>query len=113
MAKAAAGGLVLLACHMLRQDSLQACFAWHQDNRNNPHTKLSMVFLLSAGKSSMRIAGFEPFVYDAQGVGCAFPSAAHHRSGGSSAGTMKITFFFGDGVPAAGLLFARKARGEW
>jgi hypothetical protein len=39
----------------------------------------------------MRVAGFDSFVYDRQGSGCAFPSAAHHRSGSSSAGTMKIT----------------------
>ena len=43
LAKAEAKGLTLLACHMLRQDSLQACFSWHQDNKNNPHTRLSMV----------------------------------------------------------------------
>ena len=52
-------GLALLACHMLRQDSLQACFSWHQDDKNNPHTLLSMVFLLSDGRSTMRLAGFE------------------------------------------------------
>lgn len=88
-AKRLADGQVLLACHMLRQGSLQACFSWHQDNRNNPHTKLSMVFLLSPGKSQMRIAGFDSFWYDGPGCGCAFPSAAHHRSGPSSSGTMK------------------------
>ena len=113
LAKAEAGNLTLLACHMLRQDSKQACFSWHQDNLNNPHTKLSMVFLLSERSSSMRVAGFAPFVYDGPGHGCAFPSGAHHRSGGSSAGTLKITFFFGSGVSAAGLLIARKERGEW
>ena len=84
LAKAEAGNLTLLACHMLRQDSKQACFSWHQDNLNNPHTKLSMVFLLSERSSSMRVAGFVPFVYDGPGYGCAFPSGAHHRSGGSS-----------------------------
>ena len=90
LAKAEAGGLTLLACHMLRQDSLQACFRWHQDNKNNPFTKLSMVFLLSdVGTSTMRVAGYEPFVYDGPGSGCAFPSEAHHRSGGSSVGTFK------------------------
>ena len=78
----------------------------------SPHTKLSMVFLLSDGPSQMRVAGFESFVYDGAGCGCAFPSAAHHRSGESSTGTLKITFFFGDATPAAGLLLARKARGE-
>ena len=113
-AKALAGpGLALLACHMLRQDSLQACFSWHQDDKNNPHTLLSMVFLLSDGRSTMRLAGFEPFEYDGAGCGCAFPSGAHHRSGGAARGTMKITFFFGHAVPAAGLLLARKERGEW
>ena len=33
-AKAMAGGLTMLACHMLRQGSLQACFSWHQDSLN-------------------------------------------------------------------------------
>lgn len=113
LAKAQAGGLTLLACHVLRQDSPQACFVWHQDNKNNPHTRLSMVFLLSPGPSEMRIAGFEPFIYTHAGIGCAFPSEAHHRSGRSSSGTLKITFFFGDATPAACLLLARKERGEW
>ena len=113
LAKEEACGLTLLACHMLRQDSPQACFSWHQDSLNNPHTRLSMVFLLSPGTSTMRIAGYESFTYDEQGCGCAFPSEAHHRSGQAKAGTMKITFFFGDAVPAASLLVARKERGEW
>ena len=113
LAKAQAGGLTLLACHLLRQDSLQACFSWHQDNRNNPFTRLSMVFLLSADSSTMRIAGFAPFEYRSQGEGSAFPSEAHHRSGGASPGTIKITFFFGDATPSAALLVARQARGEW
>ena len=42
-ARAYADGHMLLACHILQQDSSQACFAWHQDNRNNPLTKVSMV----------------------------------------------------------------------
>ena len=46
---------------MLRQNSLQARFDWHQDNLNNPHTLLSMVFLLSDSRSSMQVAGFDPF----------------------------------------------------
>ena len=112
-AKAQADNMTLLACHILRQDSLQACFSWHQDNRNNPFTRLSMVFLLSEAASTMRIAGFEPFRYASQGDGCAFPSEAHHCSGGSSPGTVKITFFFGDATPSAALLVARQARGEW
>ena len=112
-AKAQAENMTLLACHILRQDSLQACFSWHQDNRNNPFTRLSMVFLLSEAASTMRIAGFEPFRYASQGDGCAFPSEAHHCSGGSSPGTVKITFFFGDATPSAALLVARQARGEW
>ena len=109
----AGAGLTLLACHMLRQDSKQACFAWHQDNLNNPFVKLSMVFLLSEGSSSMRVAGFEAFNYATQGDGCAFPSAAHHRSGPPSPGVLKITFFFGEPQAAAALLVARQARGEW
>ena len=112
-AKTLAGGHTLLACHTLQQGSAQACFAWHQDDRNNPLTKLSMVFLLSPGTSNMRIAGSEPFTYDGPGSGCAFPSAAHHRSGPSREGTLKITFFFGDSTPPAAVYLARSLRGEW
>ena len=60
----------------------------------------------------MRIAGFPPFYYDGPGSGCTFPSAAHHRSGEATAGTLKITFFFGVGQPAAALYLARGLRGE-
>lgn len=113
LAKCLAGDHMLLACHLLHQGSLQACFTWHQDNRNNPLTKLSMVFLLSPGPSTMCVAGFEPFVYQGPGHGCCFPSEAHHRSGGSRAGTVKITFFFGDSTPPAAVYYARSLRGEW
>ena len=57
-AKTVADGHTLLACHMLRQDSRQACFAWHQDDKNNPHTKLSVVFLLSPTQST--VSGTRP-----------------------------------------------------
>ena len=109
-----ANGERLLACHVLQQGSLQACFGWHQDNKNNPFTKFSMVFLLSRASSTMRIAGYGPFEYAAQGSGCVFPSGAHHRSGESRSGTLKITFFFGStsSTSGASVLFARKARNE-
>ena len=112
-AKGLAGENMMLACHMLRQDSLQACFGWHQDNLNNPHTKISMVFLLSPTRSSMQVAGAEPFVYDGVGSGVLFPSEAHHRSGSASAGTLKITFFFGANQSSAAMFLSRKMRGEW
>eukprot|EP00966_Prymnesium_polylepis_P115999 2681264-Prymnesium_polylepis.2 len=112
-AKGLAGAHTLLACHMLRQDSSQACFAWHQDNLNNPHTVISMVFLLSDTTSSMQVAGQPPFAYDGVGSGVIFPSEAHHRSGPASPGTLKITFFFGVNQSSAALFLSRKMRGEW
>ncbi|KAL3912289.1 MAG: hypothetical protein SGPRY_008385 [Prymnesium sp.] len=112
-AKAQAGGHTLLACHMLRQDSQQACFAWHQDNLNNPNTQISMVFLLSDTRSTMQVAGSEPFVYDGSGSGVIFPSEAHHRSGPASNRTLKITFFFGVSQSSAAMFLSRKMRGEW
>ena len=106
-AKAAANGLSMLSCFVLRQDSAQARFVWHQDN-NFPHVKLTMVYLLTSGSSTMRIAGFDSFVYERQGCGVAFPSEAHHRSGGCThRGTMKVTFFFGEEVEQAALLYTR------
>ena len=88
---AAGGGLAMLSCFVLRQDSAQARFVWHQDN-NFPHVKLTIVYLLTVGASTMRVAGFDSFVYESQGCGVAFPSAAHHRSGGCShPGTMKVS----------------------
>ncbi|KAL1520874.1 hypothetical protein AB1Y20_022435 [Prymnesium parvum] len=112
-AKGLAEGHTLLACHMLRQDSEQACFGWHQDNLNNPHTHISMVFMLSSSKSSMQVAGSDPFIYDGVGSGVIFPSAAHHRSGPASRGTLKITFFFGVSQSSAAMFLSRKMRGEW
>lgn len=60
----------------------------------------------------MRVAGHRAFEYDGPGSGCVFPSEAHHRSGDAAPGTLKITFFFGLGVPAASLYLARSLRGE-
>ena len=109
-AKADAGGLSLLSCFVLRQDSAQARFAWHQDN-NFPYTKLTVVYLLTAGSSSMRVAGYDDFVYESQGCGVAFASAAHHRSGPCShAGTMKVTFFFGDDIDEEVLFYTRMVK---
>uniref|UniRef100_A0A7S2MFE2 Fe2OG dioxygenase domain-containing protein n=1 Tax=Haptolina brevifila TaxID=156173 RepID=A0A7S2MFE2_9EUKA len=108
LAKAAARGLAMLSCFVLRQDSAQARFVWHQDN-NFPHVKLTIVYLLTIGSSTMRVAGFDSFVYESQGCGVAFPSAAHHRSGGCShPGTMKVTFFFGEEADPEVLLYTRQ-----
>ena len=38
---------------------------WHQDN-NFPYTKLTMVYLLTVGTSTMRVAGEPDFVYESQ-----------------------------------------------
>ena len=62
---------------------------------------------------SAQVAGSEPFVYDGVGSGVLFPSEAHHRSGPASAGTLKITFFFGTNQSSAALFLSRKMRGEW
>ena len=54
----------------------------------------------------MRVAGFDSFVYEGQGCGVAFPSAAHHRSGGCThAGTVKVTFFFGEEIDEDAMVY--------
>ena len=74
---------------------LQASFGWHQDTEERRKQKLTIVYMLSSGRSTMCVAGAAEFVYSGAGAGGIFASDAWHRSGEAAPSTLKIAFFFG------------------
>ena len=76
------------------QPNRQAEFSWHQDTEEGRGQRLTLVYLLSHGRSSMCVAGNPEFEYGGMGVGALFPSVAWHRSGFASPNTLKVALFF-------------------
>ena len=75
---------------------LQASFGWHQDTEERrKQQKLTIVYMLSSGRSTMCVAGAAEFVYSCGGAGGIFASDAWHRSGEAPPSTLNIAFFFG------------------
>jgi hypothetical protein len=92
MALAACPGTAVAFVHVLQQSSAQACFNWHTDTatKGYEHVVKTLVVLLSNTRSSMQVQGESEFFYEGAGAAALFPSAAVHRSGVATPGTLKI-----------------------
>ena len=77
-------GKCIRAMHFLLQDeSQQASFSWHDDASDIGHEGVHMttvIVSLSDVTSCMRMWGFQPFLFEGVGAGCAFAGAATHES---------------------------------
>ena len=91
----------VLFVHLLDQASAQTSFSWHTDN--NPQlgdgyedVRRSFVFSLTAGESSMMVAGrVAAFTYEGAGSGCAFNASLWHSSVQAVPATLKVAVFMG------------------
>ena len=72
----------------------EAHFTYHNDIFDRVEPEYPLVLMLSRGKSTAQIAGFDELVYLEPGEGWLFASKLMHRSGETLAGTVKLTFFF-------------------
>jgi len=95
LADRVAPNMEIAMVHALFQDSPQARFRWHRDNKvkGSEDVECTIVILLSDTRSSMQVEGFEEYAYDGQGSAVLFDSGAVHRSGHAAAGTVKIAIF--------------------
>jgi hypothetical protein len=83
--------------HFVNQTSKSAQFCWHDDAQKKE--KWTVVFLLSRGRTAMRIAGRNgDLCYLAAGDGFAFPSPLLHRTVPApqpeGEALWKVAFFF-------------------
>jgi hypothetical protein len=96
----------LLHGHVLDQTSEHTQFGDHQDTEENRkkgarradrEVVYTVVLKLSrGGDTAMRVLGCEPVAYEAApGTGVCFRSELWHRTERASAGTVKLTLFFG------------------
>jgi hypothetical protein len=93
-------GMEIAHMDILRQSSTgiggaqEALFGWHRDNDGNrTDARMTVIFSLTATKSSMQVLGFNEFHYDKPGCGIAFISNYWHRSIKAEPGTIKLALF--------------------
>ena len=83
-------------CHVLFGFSNYVHFSYHQDSKDltsGSAVKLSFIFNLSPGRSSMSVAGSQDYVYKFPGACSAFYSDLFHCSGDAEMRTVKVAFF--------------------
>ena len=90
-------------CHILRQASEHARFAWHIDNdpgdfdsKITRYVKKTFVFNLTSSHTSMRLKGGEEFFFEEPGVGAFFDSAVDHKTEKADVNTLKLAVFMYD-----------------
>jgi hypothetical protein len=91
-------------CHILFAFSNYVHFAYHQDSKDltsGSAVKLSFIFDISPGCSSMSVAGYNEFVYKFPGACAAFYSDLFHASGEAEMRTVKVAFFAALSLKAA------------
>lgn len=101
LAKKTCPDLRLEYAHVLQQTDAQACADWHTDTQTAGYERVqkTLVAQLSRTQSEMQIRvgdrAVETFQYDGMGSIALFNSAAEHRSGKATFGTIKVAFFLG------------------
>ena len=90
-------------CHILRQASEHARFAWHTDNdpgdfesKITRSVKKTFVFNLTSSHTSMQLQGEEEFFFKKPGVGALFDSAVVHKTVKADDKTLKLAVFMYD-----------------